>query len=256
MPESSTENPQGMSKAENEAAIEALLSGESVEKPDPTADEVEDPAPDDQADDAADGEKPAEKPAIDYSMEIEIPLGGNQGKITLGELKDFYQNQAQREIEATATESKTLAHLDEIREIATMLQALPPEMVQRATEQRQQSIEVERKALVNAIPAFATEQGFAAGREQILKLATEYGLQNDIGSITNHKAIKLIHDFAVLKAKVQAAGTLAEKKVELPKAQLRAVEAKKSDTESLIAKAKASGNQALREQAISKLIGG
>ena len=175
--------------------------------------------PDPELEDEETGLEPEPEPesAIDYEMEI--PMPGDLGKVKLGELKDSYQQQAIREMEVQEIEARTLGHLEEIKELATVLNAVPPEMIQQAQQQMQQNLEVERQLLVKAIPSFSDNAGLAAGREKILALAKDYGLERDVASLTSHKAIKLMHDFAVLRDKVKAAGLLKPVKKELPKAQ-------------------------------------
>lgn len=242
--------------------IDALLSGEPLDE-NPAADPAADPQGDgaDDPDDVGgddqqdpDAEPGDDKPAIDYEMEI--PLAGELGKVKLGELKDAYQQQAQREMEVQEIEARTLGHLEEIKEIASVLGAIPQEKIQQAQQQIQQNLIVERQLLIKAIPSFADNAGLEAGKEKIMALAKDYGLERDVAGLTSHKAIKLMHDFAVLRDKVKAAGMLRPVKKDLPRANPQRIASKESERQAMIQKAKASKRPEDRLQAIDKLIGG
>lgn len=147
-------------------------------------------------------EEEEEEEKIDYNKLIPLKTGE---KVTLGALKDTFQEQAERLVEVQERELKISQKAKHAEEMAEWLNAIPEEYKQRAADEIKAEAEKEFAALTEAIPSWKDPDAFKAGKAEVFKLAEEYGLQELLSSVNDHRAILLMRDFAQLKAAVKNA---------------------------------------------------
>ena len=143
---------------------------------------------------------------IDYDMELEIPIASGEGRetVTLGALKDYYQDREKHVVELQKRENDVMRQTDQIRELSQYIQ-LSPEQQQRINAIQSQTLQAETAAMLDAIPEWRDQGAFIQGREAISDLARDYDLERELPMISNHKVIKLLHDYASLRARVTGA---------------------------------------------------
>lgn len=181
----------------------------------------------------------AEKAKLDYDLEVPMPNGE---KLTLGQLKDYWQQQATHQLEVQERENKSLATLAEMRELAGMMEAVPEEVRARTVEQFKLEREKQRALVFDTIPAWKDAGQFEKGKAAINALAKEYGIEDLVGAMIDHRAIKVLHDFASLKAAVrEARDKVRPLRPDVPHGKQPAPGKPATDAEKLIARAKATG---------------
>jgi len=234
--------------------VENLLSGKALPETAPEAAPGGDPAAEAASEEDPQGEPEtaeAEAGAVDYAQEI--PLS-NGTKVTLGELKDFYQAQDARTVELIERENKVMIQYAELQEMGQYLQ-LPPE-VRAGIEQRQaQHLQQEHGLMLAAIPEFRDQGAFEKGRVAIFDLGKEYGV--DLTQVTNHRIVKMLHDFSRLKSAIKTAkANVKQVKAPEPKAKVPVPTTKATDLSNAMTRAKQTGNQADALQAVDMLLRG
>jgi hypothetical protein len=189
---------------------------------------------------------------IDYTLEIPMPSGE---KVALGKLKDLWQQQAEATLELQEKENAILQQKGQLEKLAEWVNAVPADIRQAAIITAQNQLVVEHTNLVKAIPAWADRTAYEAGRARIFDLAKEYGIQDAVADIVDHRAVKLLHDFAALKDAVKAA-RLNLKPVDKarPKPHLVSKGGKPTEAQVLADRAKATKRPADQLAAIEKLL--
>lgn len=227
-------------------AVTDLLSGtdddlgESPEGGDPSGD-----AETDVTDDPEGGS------AVDYKQEIPMTDGT---KVPLGELKDHYQQYQAKTAELITRENEVMAKRNEVNDLIGYVQNLPPELVQQIQGQQRAYLEREHSRMLEVLPEFRDPVQFKAAQAGIFALAQEYGVKDVIGQVTDHRIVKMLHDFARLKAGISKAKAEVRKvKTNDPKA-TKPAPTKGSDA--AIAQAKKSGTKGDQIAAVSALLGG
>ena len=204
-----------MPVSEEIEAVMSLLSGEpeKAETPAPEKDETpeavtaepekEEVAAEDAPEKAEDGNDAPEKDAIDYGMQV--PITGGE-PVTLGELKDLYQNQQAAKLELIERENTMFRAVEQSSELLNYVAQLPPQVVQAAQANIANEHRKQAGILSEILPEVRTDAGVKAVRDALLELGAEYNLQpHDIDQIKNAVTIKMMHDFARLKAGIKAA---------------------------------------------------
>jgi len=249
--------PVRLSDSEQEAAVEALLSGKTIEpekapEPAPGREPAAEAAPDAPTEGEHESEttSDADDPSVDYAQEI--PLANGE-KLTLGQLKDFYQESAQREVAMIERENKVMQQSQELQEMAGYLN-LPPEAKQKIAQQQLQYLQGEHAAMLNAIPEFKDQAAFEKGRLAIFELGKEYGV--DTSRVTDHRVVKMLHDFGRLKAQIKGARAgLKQVKAPEPKAIVQHT-GKATELTNAVNRAKQTGNIADQTAAVDLLLRG
>lgn len=248
-----TEQPSAQAATLSELEqVENLLNGKTPE----TAPE---PAPGGDAeavDSEVDAEQEAETldpaaPVVDYTQEI--PLSNGQ-KMTLGELKDFYQGHDRVLMELVERENKVMTQYAELQEMAQFVQ-LPPEMKQQIAAKQAAYLQDQHAAMLNAIPEFKEATAFQKGRAAIFELGTEYGV--DLSQVADHRVVKMLHDFSRLKAAIKSAkANVKPIKTPEPRAKVPAPTTRATELSTAISTAKNTGNQADQLKAVEMLLKG
>lgn len=171
--------------------IEALLTG-AAEMPQAEAPETE----------AA--EATPEKVEIDYELEVPMPDGA--GPVKLGALKDFYNQAAQHKLAMIEAEQAVDKRRAEAETLLQYVDQMPPQIRQHVEQQYMADYEAGMKKLNELLPDTKTEPGRIALRNQLVALGAEYGVSEAvIGRIIDPITIKMMRDFAELKASIRAA---------------------------------------------------
>ena len=185
-------------------AVMSLLAGEpeKAETPAPEKDETPEEVTA-EAEKPEDGNDAPEKDAIDYGMQV--PITGGE-PVTLGELKDLYQNQQAAKLELIERENSVLRQLEKSSMLLQYVDQLPDHIKQAAQQQAVVDYQAQMSILMDTIPEARTPEGAQAMRTAIYGLAAEYGVpRRDVDQIKNAVTIKMMHDFARLKAGIKAA---------------------------------------------------
>ena len=233
-------------------AIDALLRGPGL--PGPATNESVPEKVEDAGETPADPDGAApEKDQLDYALEVPMASGE---KVTLGRLKDAWQEQASAVLAVTEREQAVSRQLDEVREMVNVLEALPPEKVEQAAMQRREHARAEHAAMMQAIPAWQDPAKFEQGRKDIHDLAAAYGpvAQRLVGQVLDAPIVKMLHDYAQLRKAVKAAGQLKPNKSTAPAATRPAVSPAQSATAALINRAKQSKSPADQQAAINSIL--
>lgn len=235
--------------------VEALLRGEDLNPPekakpeesgDADPDATQAPAPEAEPEKVED----PEPDGIDYAQKIPMPNGE---PLTLGELKDFYQQHDQKVVELMERENRVMQQYDELQQMTQYLQL--PEPVRAEIAERQRGYLQEQHGLMlQAIPEWKDQAAFEKGRTEIFALGKEYGV--DLSKVTDHKVVKMLKDFATLKNAIKSArASVKQVKQPEPKAIPR-TSAPASAVDQAVAKAKQTGNKADQAAAVDLLLRG
>jgi len=182
---------------ENLDAINDLLNGSADEIP---AEPVPAEAP--ETDEAANPEPP-EKAGLDYGLKVPMPDGTSA---TLGELKDAWQNTSSSTLNLIERENAVLRDREQASLLLSYINELPDHVVQAAKTQAVTSYAREMELLTQSIPESKTPEGQRAMKERIYSLADEYGVPHrEIDKVQSAVTIKMLNDFARLKADIKAA---------------------------------------------------
>jgi len=223
MNEQQTEQVQGDSAALDE--IDAILAGGDIteatddvaqaEENEYATDDVADDsntdtgAGDQAADDAAeepDADGEPEKAKIDYDMEIPLPDG--RGAVSLSEMKDAYVDMERRSDALDATSQELMSKAETISAVidAVGLDRMPEQAVNQLREYQANQLRKENDLLLAAIPEWKHPEVYKKDRGEMVALASEYGYSEaDIAATKDHRHVKMLRDFAKLKAKSKAA---------------------------------------------------
>lgn len=250
-----------LSDAEQEAAVEALLSGKTVtpekapaaapggdaaaasEAPAGTEGEAETPP-------APDAQNETES-GVDYALAVPIADGET---LTVGELKDHYQASAAREVEMIERENKVMADTEELQRFAQYLN-LTPEDRQHIANQQLQHLQRENGLMMQAIPEWKDQAVFQKDRLAIFDLGKEYGV--DLTTVSNHKVVKMLRDFSRLKTQIKTARAgLKQVKAPEPKAIQQNQNGKATELSNAVNRAKQTGNIADQTAAVDLLLRG
>ena len=231
-------------------SISDLLLGKTAEKPQtepvsPSTEEVqaEEPAKPDPVE--------PEKEEIDYEKEIPLSTGE---KVKLGALKDAYQAQHTKTLEMTERENKLMRQQDEIERLASHLNTMPPELIGKAQADIQQTLQREHHLMLEAIPAWKDKTQFDLGRGAIHELASEYGAEKLVAGVSDHRIVKMLNDFAQLKAAIKASGAVIKPlRSKEPAGKVQPIRSAGQEVDSLINRAKASKSQSDQVAAINAL---
>lgn len=223
--------------------IENLLSGKP--KQPEKAQDAADPGGDPNTADAA--AKPEQQPegadatddesGIDYAQEV--PLSSGE-KLSVGELKDFYQDFAARQLDLVERENSLMTRRTELEEVAGYLQ-LPPEVQQRIQQQQGQYLREQHGQMLEAIPEWKDQKVFEQARGQIFELGKEYGV--DLSRVADHRVVKMLNDYAKLRASIRTAkANVKQMKTSDPKAPKVQQNGRNTDYDNAKARALHSGN--------------
>jgi hypothetical protein len=191
---------------------------------------------------------------------LEIPMPGEGESITLGELKDqahefstVKQRQEKLEDERISHQNDVLRSRQELSALVNLLPEIPQELQQQAGAMQQQHLQQEQARLLEVLPEWRDANTFAADREIISNTVAEYGFNDaDMSAVTDHRLIKLLHDYGKLRQRMAQAQETAQRVDKSPKKPAKAVKVNKASDLEKRAKA---GDQQAAIQLVSELIG-
>lgn len=241
---------------ENEQ-IASLLAGE----PEPNKAEIpaEDPetagepeSPEKGQEEAPATEEAAEESALDYGLEVPMTNGE---KVTLGTLKDAWQARDAAMLELTERENSVLRETEKAVTLLQYVEQLPPELRAQAAKQADLDYQREMKTLATILPEATRPEGAAAVRESLYGLAEEYGLdRRSVDGIKSAVTIKMMYDFARLKASIKAAkANVKPLRSDTPRA-VSAVPASKTELQAAIDKARQTRSSRDEADAVAALL--
>jgi hypothetical protein len=257
------------------ARIGELIAGDSpeVDPPESSSSDDEPPiapdpgeAPEMEAADPDDPgiDEPPEPVKIDYEMEVPMPDGADP--VTLGQLKDHYQQtvdfdeqRSKWEQHRTAVDAKHIALKQELSAMADLIGDANPALVQHVRGQLAEHRKAEQQALLELYPEWADPEVKRAQAPKLKAVAQRLGFSEaEFAHISDHRQIRaLVMLDGFLTKQDAAAEAKAQLKAKLPKGQKtvkrRQTEAQKQRDK--IARAK-HGTQAEKTAAISALIRG
>ena len=246
----------------------AGAEGEPEPEPEPEGEPGLDPD-----DDATQGEMDlsALAESLEISVEdlyqVEIPLGGEDGNFTLGQIKDQMRElksvESARELltqDQTSSENLKLVASHELQQVVAMLgDSISPQLLEHARGQLRAEITREREATFEAIPEWRDQETATRERTEINKFLQGYGFSEaELGQVYDHRLLKLARDSQRNQSTLR---TAAEKLVptrELPGkpgTKLNARALRKRKRQQTIESARAGGPDA-KLAAVSGLISG
>lgn len=231
------------------AAIDALIRGEPEKA---AADAPEKESSDLQEAPALTPEKEAAPEVHEVNYDQMIPITGGE-PVSLGALKDAYQQRQSSNLELIDRENKVLRDMEKQQMLLSYVQQLPPHIAEAAQAEAARDYEREMNLLHTSIPEAKTPEGFRAVRDSLYSLAKEYGLPTQaVDSIKDAVTIKMMHDYARLKQSVKAArDNVKPLRAENVKGQSAS---RQSDTDVLMAKARQSRSGEDQLRAIDSLL--
>jgi len=160
---------------------------------------VEEPVGDDNTEAAAQEVETPE--GVDYALEVPMTDGT---KVKLGELKDHYQQYQTHVMEVQERENALMQKYEEVNQLAQYAQ-LPPERLASIQQQQQRYLEQQHQLMLETMPDLKDKATFDTTKAAIYELAKEYGVEDVIGQVTNHKVVKMLRDYATLRKSIKAA---------------------------------------------------
>jgi len=237
-------------------AVAQLLSQPEPEKAEETAaPETEKPA-DEVAPEPEKVEEGAkdepEKEEIDYGMKV--PITGAE-PVTLGELKDLWQNQAQAKLDLIEERNGFIRDKANAETLVSFVNTLPPEIVQFAQQQAAATYQRQSQDLANRVPEVKHQHGLDALRKDVLALATEYGAPpEEVGSVQYAWAIHMMRDLAKYKQAMKDAKANVKPLRDVSPKAVQAQQQPTNPIQQAINKAKATRNGADEAAAVDALL--
>lgn len=150
-------------------------------------------------------EKAGVAPEDFYGMEVP----GLEG-VTFGDAKDGLQSseqlqqaQLQQESSLKDRENKLLERFREVAQLEALIpqEARNPQVTEQIKQYQGQQLAREQSLLAEAIPEWNDREVAHGDQKAILDVMTQYGYSAaEVGSIADHRAIKMINDYSRLKA--------------------------------------------------------
>jgi len=199
----------------------------------------------------SDAEAP-EKDGLDYGMKVPI-TGGDP--VTLGDLKDAYQSQKSSQLELIERENSILRDREQANMLLSYVADLPEHVKQAAAQQAVVDYRQQMAILTEAIPEARTPEGAAHMKDVIYALTAEYGVaRRDVDQIKNAVTVKMLYDFARLRADIKAArANVKPLRSETPKA-TQAAQQTSNPVQRAIDRAKQTRNSGDETAAIDALL--
>lgn len=244
------------------AQIADLLNPQAEEpKADPPSTDDDPPEPD--AEELTADDDPPESQEFDYDQEVSITVGNEAEKLTVGQLKDHYQESREFHQEREAWEdsrmqqdSEMLVARQSLLELADMLGDTKPEVVQYLAKQRDANNKQQAELLLQARPEWIDPAVKARARPAMLETWKEYGFSDiEFGSIQDHRVIVALNDLARLKGRLKKAQAVKTTKAPTGQKPAGRKTTKAQDQSAAIKRAK-SGSHDDKMAAIGALIDG
>lgn len=236
----------------------------------PTADSApavpDEPPPDADAEklETAPDDDESQKPEIDYDQEISINVGSEAEKLTIGQLKDHYQNSREFQQERDTWEgvrmdqqNENLVARQQVVEIAAMLGDVNPELITRLNNQRAATARQQSELLLQTFPEWADTEVKARDRVGLLETWKVLGFSDtEFGTLlTDHRFVKGLSDLTKFRAREAKARAATQVKVPTGQKPVQRKPTKAQAERNAIKRAKV-GSQSDQNAAIGALIDG
>lgn len=168
----------------------------------------------------------AEKSGLDLKelYAVAVPLGDGREATTLGGLKDQFQEYSRLvekteafEENRTEFENNMIRSRAELQQIIAKLPAesLSQELLAEVASEYAETRQREQTALLSVKPDWKDPAAYALAQDQILETASEYGFtRHDLNAVIDHRLIKLLHDFHVMRVRFKDANAGLKRVVE------------------------------------------
>ena len=168
-------------------AVTDLLSGTPEE-----ATAVE-PVGDDETNEEAPEEIPAEVPdGIDYSVEVPMQDGS---KVTLGALKDAYQDSQRTDMERQERENALFRKEMDLNDLLPFVQ-LPPEKAEQVKQDQEAYMRQQHQLMLEMVPEMADQTQFVARKQSIEAHAKEWGIERHVDRLTDAVLVRYVNAMA------------------------------------------------------------
>jgi len=163
--------------------------------------------------------------SVEELYQVEIPLGGEDGNFTLGEVKDQVRElrsiTSQREIlsqDQTSNENAKLVARQELQTVVAMLgDSISPELLEHARAQLRSEIQRERGLIFEAIPEWQDQETAERDRTAINEFLRGYGFSDaELAQVYDHRLLKLARDSQRNQNKLRTAAEQASPQRSLP----------------------------------------
>ena len=197
-----------------------------------------------------------EKAEVEIDYELVIPMPDGRDSMTLGQMKDRVNELERTDQQLIERENALMRQQAELTEAMEQMGGIPPALQQQAAQRNEQRLRQEHDLMLKAIPEWSEKETFDRDRALIFETAKQYGLDNEIGQISDHRIVKLLRDFSRLLGKSTEAETLKKEihTASTVKGKKAAPRTKQSEIDKLADQAKA-GNDDAGWDAIDKLLG-
>jgi hypothetical protein len=191
---------------------------------------------------------------IDYNQELEIPMPYGMEKMTLSEMKDKVSNMHMETKRVQEQENALMIQRQEINAIMQTIGEVPPEVHQALKQQHQANLVRENQLMIDAVPDWKDTKVFTQDRITMKSLTDSYGFsEQELNTVTDHRLVKMIRDYSLLKLKLEKADPKQVKKQHKQTASRRKP-SKQKRSDNFINEAAASNNQQLKNAAIAQLL--
>ena len=170
-------------------AVTDLLSGKKPEE----ATAVEPVGDDDTSEEEAQEEAPAEVPdGLDYSAEVPMQDGS---KVTLGALKDAYQDTQRNDLERQERENALFRKEMDVNDLLPFVQ-LPPEKAAQVKQDQEAYMRQQHELMLEMVPEMADQTQFVARKQSIEAHAKEWGIERHVERLTDAVLVRYINAMA------------------------------------------------------------
>lgn len=202
MQDSNTTTPSPTADQDELSAVQGILEGNPETGAEPVPPVAEQDAQPEEAPDA-DAPEIEGKPAIDYAAKVPMPNGD---PISVGELKDYYQQQQQHKLDMIERENAVVREKDQASLLLSYVDNLPPEIAEAAKMRAVTDYRRELEILHASIPESTTPEGAAKMKSSLYALADSYGVPHRaIDQIRDATTIKMMYDYARLREGIREA---------------------------------------------------
>jgi len=239
----------------------AALFGENEKEQTPGLDHSEDgeQVGDDLEDEPEEVEEPEAEPEpeLDYDQEIEVPMAYGMEKMTIGQLKDIAQDQHLEAQRIIKQQNELNLERAKLRDISSAFGITTPEAEAAVERYRQDQLPRETERMMQAIPEWEDNAVLTRDTGLMVDLAKEYGVSaEEIGGIYDHRHIRILRDYAILKQKLEGATRpkIREEKKKPVAKKKHARESAASKKQAMYEQASKSNDPKLKDQAIKTLL--
>lgn len=204
------------------------------------------------ADDAIADEAETPDSGIDYTLEVPMTDGT---KLSLGALKDHYQDYAAKVDALTTRENGVMQQINEAQELLAMTRAVPAHLKEKVQQDQQHYLESQHNLMLQVMPDMVDAAVFNQVKADIFALAKEYGVTDVVGQVADHRVVKMLRDFAHLRQQLRTVkDNVKPIRNDEPKGKAAAKSNQAVNTQNAIANAKKSGTHGAQVAAIDMLL--